>query len=170
MQHERFLAFFSGQYHTFSCPVSPRYGICQAPNKRIGGSGSLACHIPCLLLSLAAGCTEFGAYANLAPSPVAFFQTLLLLAFFTLWQLLLSALPSGHTPIGRLIPRLNVQPPLQMLLPLGNIGRPAEVHFRFSGPVCRRTDRVRSTSWATSLRFLALLSCLGSPSGHPWPR
>ena len=119
------------------------------------------------------GCAETEAYSNFFYSSVAFFQTLLILASLALWQLVLSALPCRRTPLGRLLTRIAARPFLQILLPLGSIARPNEVHFRPSGQACHLPKRVRPTSWITRLRLLVWFSCpylvWAAPSGVPGP-
>ena len=150
------------------------HGIDEAPNKRIGGSGSLARLLPYPFWFPAKSFEAGYHYVCDGILVVAFFHTLLLLAFVMIWQLLISAIPIRKSRLGRVIALSAAKPPAQALLPLGSVCRPSRPILSMC-PLRRglHVRPVRSVPWSTRLCCFALLSCprllWAAPSDIPGP-
>ena len=166
--------------HNFLCQTPPfffvpsRHGVDEAPNKRIGGSGSLARLLPYPSWFHAMSFKQACLFTCDATPVVAFFHTLLILTFILVWQLLLSATPFRKSLLGRLLSLPTAKPPAQVLLPLGSVCRPGTPILSMC-PLhsVRRINPARPLSWSTSMCCLVLISCprliWAVPPGIPGP-
>ena len=161
---------FCGSWSPISLYNLTGDGIGEAPNKRIGGSGSLARLLPYpfwfLSVSAEGLCNPSAGGIDI----LAFFHTLLLLASALLWLLLFSAVPRRWLPFSRFIRPLAAKPLLQTLIPLGAVCRVSGAS-PFADP--RRKERRAWPPRRRHLCFMVLYSCprlvWAVPEGIPGP-